>query len=190
MAKISPSGIETMAVVVPHRSKCCSRSKSQLCRDFRGFSFSIFESSARILPSPCFPVCHCYGQYEPKSPSFLSEQEGKQRTKRKTISLNTPPKVASFNDSVSFSERWAGPAYSNSPPPSSLPIPKFSLRQKRSVSLVLQTPKVTATLPALSKSAPSSPTKDSPLSAGNLFFNTVIATENLRRILQLDIENH
>ncbi|KAK4742804.1 hypothetical protein SAY87_000805 [Trapa incisa] len=30
-----------------------------------------------------------------------------------------------FDGSLSFSERWAGPTYSNSPSPSSLPIPKF-----------------------------------------------------------------
>lgn len=31
-------------------------------------------------------------------------------------------------------EKWAGPAYSNSPPPSSLPFPKFSMQQMRSIA--------------------------------------------------------
>eukprot|EP01018_Ginkgo_biloba_P031294 Gb_27319 [translate_table: standard] len=32
-------------------------------------------------------------------------------------------------------EKWAGPAYSNSPPPSSLPYPKFSMQQVRSIGM-------------------------------------------------------
>ncbi|KAI3788168.1 hypothetical protein L2E82_00880 [Cichorium intybus] len=36
-----------------------------------------------------------------------------------------------------YSELWVGPAYSNSPPPSSLSIPNFSVKQKRTVSLDL-----------------------------------------------------
>lgn len=35
------------------------------------------------------------------------------------------------------SEKWAGPAYSNSPPPSSLPFPKFYMQQMRSIAMDL-----------------------------------------------------
>ncbi|KAH9617715.1 hypothetical protein KSS87_017221, partial [Heliosperma pusillum] len=40
-------------------------------------------------------------------------------------------------ENVCFSELWAGPAYSNSPPPTSLPMPKFDMKPKRCVSLDL-----------------------------------------------------
>lgn len=78
------------------------------------------------------------------------------------------PKIPTFAGDL-----WAGPAYSNSPPPSSLPIPKFSLCQKRAASL---------DVPA--KSAPVSLTSELKSSAD--FF---VATENLRRILNLDVGN-
>ncbi|KAG6525051.1 hypothetical protein ZIOFF_015003 [Zingiber officinale] len=187
--KIRPLGMETVFVVGPHRSKYHSRGKSQPSRDFGGFSCRTFESAARVMPSSCSRLSYCYGHVEPKSPSYYTDQQQKQRRKRKTISLNTPPspKGDAFSEKTFYSERWAGPAYSNSPPPSSLPIPTFSLRQKRSVSLELQIPKSDVVLHSLSKSAPSSPTRESPSSAGNFLFNTTIATENLRRILQLDI---
>ncbi|KAG2297538.1 hypothetical protein Bca52824_044207 [Brassica carinata] len=42
--------------------------------------------------------------------------------------------------SLSYSELWAGPTYSNSPPSTSVPIPKFSLRQRRTVSLTFPSP--------------------------------------------------
>ncbi|CAF2141365.1 unnamed protein product [Brassica napus] len=70
--------------------------------------------------------------------------------------------------SLSYSELWAGPTYSNSPPPTSLPIPKFSLRQKRTVSLSFPPPQA-------AKSAPVSPTS----SADNPFHTTVSATVTL-----------
>ncbi|XP_042383271.1 uncharacterized protein LOC121975596 [Zingiber officinale] len=187
--KIQSVGMETVVVVGSHRSKYYSRGKSQPSRDFGGFSCRNFESATRVLPSRSSRLCYCYGLSELKSPSFYSDQQQKQRRKRKTISQNNPPspKGDAFTEKTSCSERWAGPTYSNSPPPSSLPIPTFSLRQKRSVSLELQIPISDVILHSLSKSAPTSPTRESPSSASNFQFNTTIATENLRRILQLDI---
>ncbi|KAM0829749.1 hypothetical protein ACQ4PT_066681 [Festuca glaucescens] len=75
--------------------------------------------------------------------------------------------------------------------PSSLPIPNFSLREKRSVSLDLPPAERCDDVEVRphAKSAPSSPVSGS----GSGFFNvkdTAIATENLRRILQLDIADH
>lgn len=85
-----------------------------------------------------------------------------------------------------LSELWAGPTYSNSPPPSSLPIPKFFVKPKRSVSLDLpgSCPEVEMQLHA--KSAPSSPRRgDSPY-AGDIFDS---ATMDLRRILNLNLDD-
>ncbi|KAK1263498.1 hypothetical protein QJS04_geneDACA009496 [Acorus gramineus] len=80
---------------------------------------------------------------------------------------------------------WAGPAYSNSPPPSSLPMPKFSLRQKRSVSVgPPPSPEREIMVPhPLAKSAPASPTRDSES------LDRTAATRDLRRILNLDVSD-
>jgi hypothetical protein len=58
-----------------------------------------------------------------------------------TINVKVPRNETSFyeemgfvNENLPFSERWADPAYSNSPPPSSLPIPKFSTRSPKRTS--------------------------------------------------------
>ncbi|KAL5712586.1 hypothetical protein ACHQM5_014744 [Ranunculus cassubicifolius] len=94
----------------------------------------------------------------------------------------------SFSDDLSYSELWAGPAYSNSPPPSSLPIPNFSLRQKRSVSLELPVRELAMKVHPVSKSAPSSPRGGSCPSPDNfLRSNASAATKDLRRILNLNI---
>ncbi|CAN6854048.1 unnamed protein product [Brassica oleracea] len=74
--------------------------------------------------------------------------------------------------SLSYSELWAGPTYSNSPPPTSVPIPKFSLTQKRTVSLSFPPPHPPV---EAAKSAPVSPTS----SADNPFHTTVSATVTL-----------
>lgn len=44
------------------------------------------------------------------------------------------PSSSGFASPVFESEKWAGPAYSNSPPPSSLPFPKFYMQQMRSIA--------------------------------------------------------
>ena len=87
-----------------------------------------------------------------------------------------------------LSELWAGPTYSNSPPPSSLPIPKFSVRPKRSVSLDFpgSCPEVEMQLRA--NSAPSSPRwEHSPFARDDGLF--VSATNTLRRILNLNLDD-
>ncbi|CAA0393307.1 unnamed protein product [Arabidopsis thaliana] len=86
--------------------------------------------------------------------------------------------------SLSYSELWAGPTYSNSPPPASVPIPKFSLQQKRTVSLTFPAPDSAVDIREVAKSAPVSPTS----SGDNPFRSTVSATMTLRRMLNLELE--
>ncbi|RRT65811.1 hypothetical protein B296_00027996 [Ensete ventricosum] len=192
--------METLVVVSQHRNQCFGRSRSQLSdrfgsspsRTFRGINCRSFESGFDSLCSPPSRVSSFNSHPAPKSPCFYSEPP-KRSGRSKPIPINPPPspKGAAFNGYYSYSELWAGPAYSNSPPPSSLPIPGFSLRQKRSVSFELPIPKPEVSLRSISKSAPSSPTRESTSSAKNtlpyIATATATATENLRRILHLDI---
>ncbi|GJV61234.1 hypothetical protein Tco_1467334 [Tanacetum coccineum] len=89
------------------------------------------------------------------------------------------------------SELWAGPAYSTSPPPSSLPIPNFSIKPKRTVSLDLHTVSASDVdlLAWLSKSEPTSPTSGGRKGSEMEFVNGSddSATKTLRRILNLDM---
>lgn len=107
------------------------------------------------------------------------------------IVLKTNNLEKSFSEDLSYSELWAGPAYCNSPPPSSLPIPKFSLRQKRSVSLELPVRELGLKFHPVAKSAPSSPRGGSCPSPDSFLRSTAsaVATKDLRRILNLDIGN-
>lgn len=95
----------------------------------------------------------------------------------------------SLNDEFSFSELWAGPAYSNSPPPSSLPMPKFSLRTKRNASLEFPTSASDIYLRPIAKSAPASPTRERSLSPGVVYDGTDSVTQTLRRMLNLKIND-
>lgn len=113
-----------------------------------------------------------------------------------TINVTVPRKETSFyedtgfgNENLPFSERWAGPAYSNSPPPSSLPIPKFSMRPpKRTVSLDLPVTHGTDfNVQPTAKSAPASPSRERSPSMRDLFLSADSATKTLRRILNLDV---
>lgn len=154
-------------------------------RGFRGMNCRSSHSAvcAGLLPSPPPPPARTYSSPEPKTPKQQHVRHSGKRSRPISISPSMSP--------PSRPELWAGPAFSNSPPPSSLPIPKFSLWEKRSVSLEL--PPVErcddVEVRPHAKSAPSSPVGGS----GFGFFNdkdTAIATENLRRILQLDITDH
>ncbi|KAK4800631.1 hypothetical protein SAY86_021118 [Trapa natans] len=94
-----------------------------------------------------------------------------------------------FDGSLSFSERWAGPTYSNSPSPSSLPIPKFLQLPTSSHSLGF--PNVVShhdfSAHQISKSAPTSPTREFSLPpfSEDLFHSADYASITLRRILNL-----
>ncbi|KAJ6852264.1 uncharacterized protein M6B38_254825 [Iris pallida] len=167
--------METLVIIAHHRNH-----KSRIfngdfssSRGFKGISCRT-ESLSAILPSP--RVLNC--SPEPKSP--LGPPVRSSRPRSNLIAISPKPDIKEHSldeEEFSYSELWAGPAYTNSPPPSSLPIPKFSLRQKRSVSLELPSPSSGVVLPPLAKSAPTSPTRDTYSSA----------TESLRRILQLDV---
>lgn len=169
--------METLLLFAPHRSQY-SRNKSCPADQFAS------------PPSRSFRAINCRtfqtGFPDPKSPQFHSEPP-KQLTKTKSKPISIPPlKLAKFNsEDLSLCQPFAGPAYSNSPPPSSLPIPKFSLRQKRSVSLELPSSQPQVELRPLAKSAPTSPTGER---ASQFSLDVVIATENLRKILHLDDE--
>lgn len=186
-------------------------------RDFREINCRTFQSGSGILPSPLKARSPSIAKpslpTSPKTPSatpsnvkkqFHSDQNPK-HTKRITKSNSVPIPIdikhvnysfkddirGSLNDNFFYSELWAGPAYSNSPPPSSLPIPKFSIKPKRTVSLDL--PSVSASnldlLTPVAKSAPPSPTRDHHKSSRRDFFNSddEFATKTLRRILNLDM---
>ncbi|CAL4937742.1 unnamed protein product [Urochloa decumbens] len=160
-------------------------SSPQPVRGFQGGNCRAFHSGITIgiLPSPpAKGVARTRSSPEPKTPK-QQVHHGKKRSRAISISPSTSP--------PSRPELFAGPAFSNSPPPSSLPIPKFSLHQKRSVSL--EFPPADRSddeeVPVHAKSAPSSPTAGS----GGSFFSAndaAIATENLRRILHLKIGDH
>lgn len=179
--------MESLVVVTRHKSHCYHRSKPLNSDRFgsspksgsKGINCRSFEPGSGILPTP--PLAFNY--HESESPRFYS-QLPKPSKRSNPISISPRPTSKGLNfgedcDEFAYSELWAGPTYSNSPPPSSLPIPKFSLHQKRSVSLELPLPTLGIDLAPVSKSAPSSPTGDSVSSA----------TQNLRRILHLDIED-
>lgn len=167
------------------RRKKALAASPQSTRSYHAGNCRAFHSgiTVGILPSPpAQRVALTRSSPEPKTPKHQLHH-GKKRSRAISINLSTSP--------PSRPELWAGPGFCNSPPPSSLPIPKFSLHQKRSVSL--EFPPADRSddeeVPVHAKSAPSSPTAGS----GVTFFSgtdATIATENLRRILNLKIEDN
>ncbi|GJW75618.1 hypothetical protein Tco_0134988 [Tanacetum coccineum] len=121
-----------------------------------------------------------------------SSKSSKRIVKSKSVPIPLDSVRVNLNDGMFYSELWAGPAYSNSPPPSSLPIPRFSVKPKRTVSLEL--PSVTGSdvdlLGMFAKSAPASPTREhGKLACRDMFGgdgDDEFATKTLRRILNLD----
>lgn len=208
--------METLVVVPQHRNQYYSRSKdrghggfgSPASRNFREINCRTFQSGAGILPTPLkacttpvtkredctTPVSKRDYSSSPKTPSPAAKnqsEDGKPsiRTARSSpipIDIKSFNNGKSFNDDLSYSERWAGPAYSNSPPPSSLPIPKFSVKPKRSVSLELSGSASNFKIHPIAKSAPTSPTRESYLSPRDFPFAPDSATKTLRRILNLE----
>lgn len=189
---------------------------------FRGISCRTFQSGAGLLPTPLksksFTKNALSDPLSPKTPSPTSkEHKSVPKSNAQSSSAAIPIKINFENEGkFHFSERWAGPAYSNSPPPSSLPLPKFSMRPKRTVSLDLPTLASEIDVRPIAKSAPASPTRGrspspvdlfdshSPSSLyghpsprdsfetpapGDLLERADSATQTLRRILNLDITN-
>lgn len=179
-------------------------------RGFRNINCRTFQSvetgSGGLLPSPpkaCSPpITKQLLPNSPKTPVSANVKKHDQNSKNSkrigiTKSSSVPINVKSGNfrdyslngDNFFYSELWAGPAYSNSPPPSSLPIPKFSIKPKRTVSLEL--PSVTGEIDLLThfaKSAPPSPTREHHKGFRRDVFDgeDEFATKTLRRILNLD----
>ncbi|KAJ4727449.1 Flocculation FLO11-like protein [Melia azedarach] len=193
-----------------------ARFSSSPSRNFRDINCRAFESGAGILPTPVktlsAPITKRSTSYisfpsSPKTPSpsvNCNSQSFDTRTKSKTsvkskpiaINLKTQKNERSFKEkfscefeTFSYSELWAGPAYSNSPPPSSLPIPKFSMRPKRTVSLDLPVTVDSSDIEMhhpIAKSAPASPTREHIGCTRDMFLSADSATKTLRRILNLD----
>ncbi|MCD9640471.1 hypothetical protein HAX54_025808 [Datura stramonium] len=192
------------------RGQAPARFGSPPSAGFKEINCRTFESGAGILPTPLrscsTPVtkkayASSFFPEKPSPPSSIpynSHSEGPKKSEKSVpsnaISIPINIKVSagsrkeeSLNDEFAYSELWAGPAYSNSPPPSSLPIPKFSVKPKRTVSLDLPTLASDIELPPFAKSAPASPTRERSPSPGVLFDSTDSATQTLRRILNLEI---
>eukprot|EP00249_Psilotum_nudum_P019748 c27401_g1_i2 orf=496-2184(+) len=96
------------------------------------------------------------------------------------------PSLSSATD-----ERWAGPAYTNSPPPSSLPLPTFSLKQLRSsfAELPASGEQLMDNWGSLGRGGPPSfPTVacGSGLTTFGGAIDVAFATKDLRRLLNLD----
>lgn len=205
-----------MIVVAQHRNQYYERSRahgparfgSPHSGDFREVNCRAFEYRAQ--PKSCKkPVIKraFSGSLSPKMRSPLtslpvntvksySEDQKKSRKPVRSCTMAIPFNLKvdvgsrnenSLNDEFTFSELWAGPAYSNSPPPSSLPMPKFSLRPKRNASLEFPVSASDIDLSPIAKSAPASPTKERSPSPGIVFDSTDSATQTLRRILNLEI---
>ncbi|CAA0832111.1 Unknown protein [Striga hermonthica] len=151
--------------------------------NFRGINCRTFQSEEGLLPTPskarttktpvtekAFPT-----SFSPGTPSpyqYGSHKPSKGIVKSRTVDIPIKFKLESSEGEYVFSERWAGPAYSNSPPPSSLPIPKFSLRPKRTVSLDLPKAASEVNFHPIAKSAPASPTRErSPSPSGPFGFS-------------------
>ncbi|KAG9451978.1 hypothetical protein H6P81_004882 [Aristolochia fimbriata] len=201
--------METL-VLSQHRNQQYSRSKSQFSdrfgyspsRGFRDINCRTFQSGG-VLSSPIGLSSYDSPPKTKRASSFLTplkgtgcysrenvEQDKNTRSSAIPISPSPNARNKSCSEDFSYSELWAGPAYSNSPPPSSLPMPKFSLRQKRSISLEIPSSACDVTLYPTAKSAPSSPTREEPFHRTRDFVSTTAsATENLRRILHLDISD-
>ncbi|KAL6502868.1 hypothetical protein OROHE_024036 [Orobanche hederae] len=205
--------METLVVVSRHRNRHYDRNcgygpirvnsfKSMPSDHFTGISCRSFHTGLGLLPTPLksssllhgFSAKHGFSaSSSPKTPSppcFNRNQNvSKRYIKRSPVPI--PIKFDCGNkedEGFSFSERWAGPTYSNSPPPSSLPLPKFSLPPKRTVSLDLPKLGWEINVRPIAKSAPASPTRACRISPEDLFESADMATRTLRRILNLDNE--
>ncbi|KAH1081360.1 hypothetical protein J1N35_021121 [Gossypium stocksii] len=202
--------METLVVMAQHRNRYCSmvnpdgpaRFGSSPSRNFRGINCRTFHFGVGLLPSS-FEYSAALTDRRPSSlpPSSSSSSSPNtpclhSKTTRKSsttlINNNRTTKNGKFSseeiseEGFPYCELWAGPAYSNSPPPSSLPIPKFSLRVKRTGSLDLPAADPFVDVHPIGNSAPASPTGELHPSVAELFGCDDSATKTLRRILNLD----
>ncbi|MBA0715259.1 hypothetical protein Golax_014168 [Gossypium laxum] len=194
--------METLVVMAQHRNRYCSRVNpdgparfgSSPSRNFRGINCRSFHFGAGLLPSPfeysAAPTDRRLSSLPPSSSSSSSPNtpcpHSKTTMKSSTTLINNNRATKNGREGFPYRELWAGPAYSNSPPPISLPIPKFSLRVKRTVSLDLPAADPFVDVHPTGNSAPASPTGELHPSVAKLFGCDDSATKTLRRILNLD----
>lgn len=192
------SAMETLVIVEQYRDEFCYRVKTLESGRFGNFTIKegkgknhnrlSFQSWTGFRPTPLeissIPV-YCFSSPKTPPPSAA------------TVPRSTPIPINESIDfdehccykRLSFPELWAGPTYSNSPPASSLPMPRFSIRGNRTVSLELPTNSVEKIHPVV-KSAPPSPTRGhTHPSSRELFHGADSATRTLRRILNLDVDS-
>lgn len=197
------SMMETLFVVAQHSRSVKGHSPARYgsfdsppSKGFRDINCRTFQSGVGILPTPLKSVSSPRTQ----SPNGKSYHSKDLKDSKCSNPMDIPVKIVGgdpkedrfLSERFSYSELWAGPAYSNSPPPSSLPIPKFSIHPKRTVSLELPfSPSSEIDFDPISekaKSAPPSPTREHyNSSVMDLFDVADTATKTLRRILNLDI---
>ncbi|CAA7044135.1 unnamed protein product [Microthlaspi erraticum] len=200
--------METLIVAAEHRNQyygkrslAHDRFRSAPSKTFRQINCRTFQSGVGLLPRPkrtssspltkgALPQAQAQSQ-SPRSPksvlpvfnlpsSPIPIGSGKSSQIRRCAS-----EFVDKRRSLSYSELWAGPTYSNSPPATSVPIPKFSLKQKRTISLSFPAPESgDDDIRGVAKSAPVSPTSSGP--DDNPFHCTVSATLTLRRMLNLE----
>ncbi|KAI5395149.1 uncharacterized protein LOC127093148 [Lathyrus oleraceus] len=181
--------METLVVVEQHKEQFCNSTKPQVhgrfeyssSKDFIGTNCRTFESGLALLPTTPLKSFDESPNLETTPKSTPIPINGKGFRNERVFD--------EIDGSILLSELWAGPTYSNSPPPSSLPIPKFSVRPKRTVSLDLPGSSPEIELRVMAKSAPSSPTRERLDFTRDLFVNADSATKTLRRILNLNIND-
>ncbi|XP_043690938.1 uncharacterized protein LOC122641712 [Telopea speciosissima] len=199
--------METLVVVAQYRNQYYSRSNSSFhdrfgsspSRSFREINCRTFQSEVGILPTTPLkpsnsPATIRKACSSPRTPATVNlrwedDKHFNSNGKASSVPINIEARKfeRSFSDDLSSSELWAGPTYSNSPPPSSLPIPKFSIPPKQSVSLDVPASVSKRTVYPIVKSAPPSPKREPYSSSRGFFLSTDSATRDLRRILHLDI---
>ena len=161
--------METLILAEEHSNNQYCYEKKPPSKTFRQINCRTFHSGVGLLPRPppkrTTSSSTTKGVHSPRSPKSVLPSFDCVRA--------SPIPIGGERRSLSYSELWAGPTYSNSPPPTSVPIPKFSLRRKRTVSLTF--PDVD--LPEVAKSAPVSPTSSG--DNNNPFHSTVSATMTL-----------
>lgn len=169
---------------------------------FRGVDCMTFQPGSGLFPtqlksySTATPVIkHAFSSsFSPKTPSpsdkvnqKSSKRNGKNCSDPIPIDIKFEDNKRLMNDDFQFYERWAGRTYSNSPPPSSLPIPTFSVQPKESISLDLDVSTSEIGLLFAVKSVPTSCTMAHNSLDGDIFVSADTATKTLRRILNLDL---
>ncbi|KZV22532.1 hypothetical protein F511_09054 [Dorcoceras hygrometricum] len=209
--------METVVVVAPHknhhqsysRNRANGSSKGGSFRSapgghFRGVNCRTFQPGSGLFTTPLKSystvtpaIKRAFSSFSPKTPSppVRVNQKGSKGNGRSCsypipIDIKIEDNKRLMNDDFDFYERWAGATYSNSPPPSSLPIPTFSVQPKQSHFLDLDASTSEIGLRFAVKSVLTSPTRDHGSVGGDVFYSADTATKTLRRILNLDITDN